>query len=73
MTPDERYQAIVAIYRGLDERQSLLLSARLILLLAERVDAATLGDAMARARAGIAPADEGGEEAGSTGPAVRAL
>jgi hypothetical protein len=71
MTPDERYQAIVAMHRGLDERESLVLSARLILLLAERVDAATLADVMARASAGIAPADGGTGGAGSPAPAVR--
>lgn len=71
MAPDERYQAIVAMYRGLDERESLLLSARLVLLLAERVDAATLADAIARASACIAPAGGGTGDAGSAGPAVR--
>lgn len=55
--PDDFYQALVDLHRELTPEQSRLVNAKLILLLANHIgDPAVLGAAMARARAGIAPA-----------------
>lgn len=55
---DDLYQALVDLHRGLDAQQSLLVSSRLILLLAEHVpDEAVLRRCIAQARAGIEPAE----------------
>jgi len=54
MTHDELYAALVAMHRGLDAQQSLLVNSRLILLLAQHIkDDAVLTRAIAEARAGI--------------------
>lgn len=51
MTQDELYEALVAMHRGLDAGQCLLVSNRLILLLAEHVgDEGVLRRAIAEAR-----------------------
>lgn len=60
--PDDFYEALIEIHRGLSPEQSALLNAKLILLLANHVgDLGVLRDAMAKARAGIVPA--GGDAA----------
>ncbi len=54
MNRDEVYAALVEMHRGLDERDSLLVSSRLILLLAERVgDERPVLRAIAEARSGL--------------------
>jgi hypothetical protein len=53
--PDEFYAELVALHRGLSEKQSRLVNAKLILLLANQVgDLAVLHAAMKEARAGVA-------------------
>ncbi|HET9670803.1 MAG TPA: DUF2783 domain-containing protein [Casimicrobiaceae bacterium] len=52
--PDEFYEALIDMHRGLDAQQSAMVNARLILLLANHVgDLAVLREAMTRARAGV--------------------
>ncbi|RAI57362.1 DUF2783 domain-containing protein [Roseicella frigidaeris] len=59
--PDDVYEALVALHRDLTPEQSRLVNAKLILLLANHVgDAEVLRQAMAKARAGIAPAGRDG-------------
>ena len=54
--PDDFYEALIEMHRGLDAQQSAMVNARLILLLANHVgDLGVLRDAMRRARAGVAP------------------
>ena len=53
--PDDFYEQLIAMHRGLDDEASALCNARLILILANHVgDAEVLSAAMAAARAGIA-------------------
>jgi predicted LPLAT superfamily acyltransferase len=53
--PDDFYEALIAMHRGLSEAQSQLVNARLILLLANHVgDLDVLRAAMAQARDGVA-------------------
>jgi hypothetical protein len=53
-SPDDFYAALVELHRGLSDKQSELVNARLILLLANHVgDAEVLREAMRRAREGI--------------------
>jgi hypothetical protein len=53
--PDDFYEALLAMHRGLDATQSAMVNARLILLLANHVgDLDVLCDAMRRARADVA-------------------
>ena len=55
--PDDFYEALIDMHRGLDAQQSALVNARLILLLANHVgDLGVLREAMHRARAGIGDA-----------------
>jgi len=55
--PDDFYEALIAMHRGLSEAQSHLVNARLILLLANHIgDLAVLRAAMDAARAGVAEA-----------------
>lgn len=61
--PDGFYETLIDAHQGLDERQTRLLDARLILLLANEVgDRGKLDDAIAAARAGVldAPDSAGG-------------
>ena len=52
--PDDFYEALIDMHRGLDAQQSALVNARLILLLANHVgDLRVLREAMQRARAGV--------------------
>jgi hypothetical protein len=56
-SPDDFYEALIDMHRGLDDKQSAIVNARLILLLANHVgDLDVLREAMARARADVAPA-----------------
>ena len=49
--PDEFYEALIDMHRGLDAQQSAMANARLILLLANHVgDLAVLRQALAAAR-----------------------
>jgi hypothetical protein len=54
--PDDFYEALIDMHRGLDDKQSAMVNARLILLLANHVgDLDVLREAMARARADVVP------------------
>jgi hypothetical protein len=54
--PDDFYEALLDVHRGLDAAQSATVNARLILLLANHVgDLDVLREAMRRARADVAP------------------
>lgn len=54
--PDDFYESLIDMHRDLSSEQSQLVNAKLILLLANHIgDAAVLGDAMRRAREGVAP------------------
>ncbi|NYZ11572.1 DUF2783 domain-containing protein [Azospirillum sp. RWY-5-1] len=55
MTHDDLYEALVAMHRGLDAEQSLLVNSRLILLLSRHVsDESVWRRCIAEARAGVA-------------------
>lgn len=52
--PDAAYTAIIDAHRGLSDAASGELNARLVLILANHIgDADVLGEALARARAGL--------------------
>lgn len=52
--PDDFYEALVDLHRDLDETQSRLVNAKLILLLANHIgDPAVLNEALAIARRGV--------------------
>jgi len=52
--PDEFYAALIEMHRGLSPKQSEMVNARLILLLANHIgDLDVLKEALAKARAGI--------------------
>ena len=54
--PDQFYEELIAMHRGLSEADSARCNARLILLLANHVgDLGVLKEAMAAAREGLAP------------------
>lgn len=53
---DDFYEALIETHRGLSDEASRLLNARLVLLLANHIgDLRVLREALAAARAGIAP------------------
>jgi len=53
--PDEFYEELIELHRGLSDEQSALVNAKLILLLANHIgDAAVLREAMRAARADAA-------------------
>lgn len=53
--PDDFYEALIGLHRGLTEEQSALVNARLILILANHIgDTAVLHAAMAAAREDVA-------------------
>lgn len=55
--PDDFYEALIGLHRGLTDAQSALVNAKLVLLLANHVgDADVLRAAMAAARADVAAA-----------------
>ncbi|HTS20882.1 MAG TPA: DUF2783 domain-containing protein [Casimicrobiaceae bacterium] len=63
--PDDFYQELIELHRGLTDEQSMLVNAKLVLLLANHVgDIGVLREAMAAARAG---AIDQGAASGSTG------
>ena len=52
--PDDFYEALVELHRGLSDEQSALVNARLILLLANHIgDPEAVGEAMLHARGEI--------------------
>lgn len=54
MSHDDLYEALVAMHRGLDAEQSLLVNSRLILLLSRHVtDEAVWRRCIVEARAGV--------------------
>jgi hypothetical protein len=55
---DDFYDALIAAHRGLSDEQSELMQARLVLLLANHIgDLDVLRQALAAARAGVAPVE----------------
>lgn len=58
-SPDDFYDALITVHRGLSAGQSAMLNAKLILLLANQIgDLAVLHAAMVKAREGIEPEGE---------------
>jgi Protein of unknown function (DUF2783) len=58
-SPDDFYEALIDLHRGLSDEQSALVNAKLVLLLANHIgDAEALREAMALARA-AAPTTKG--------------
>lgn len=56
-SPDDFYEQLIALHRGLSDDQSALVNAKLVLLLANHVgDREVLAQAFAAARAGVGPA-----------------
>jgi len=56
VAPDDFYEDLIGLHRDLTEQQSALVNAKLILLLANHVgDHDVLREAMAAARADVAP------------------
>jgi hypothetical protein len=54
--PDEFYERLIAAHRGLDDAQSAMVNAKLVLLLANHIgDAGVLEQALAAAREDVAP------------------
>jgi hypothetical protein len=54
--PDDFYEELIGLHRGLTDAQSALVNAKLILLLANHIgDAQVLREAMAAAREDVAP------------------
>ena len=52
--PDDFYERLIAMHRGLSDEQSALVNAKLVLLLANHIgDPSVLAEAMAAAREGI--------------------
>jgi hypothetical protein len=59
--PDDFYERLIAMHRGLTDGQSALVNARLILLLANHIgDPDVLAQAMAAARDGAGAAPDAG-------------
>ena len=55
-SPDDFYEALIDLHRGLTDAQSAMVNAKLVLLLANHVgDAEALREAMAVARAALPP------------------
>ncbi len=55
--PDDFYESLIELHRGLSDAQSSLVNAKLVLLLANHIgDAQVLAAAMAAAREDVAPA-----------------
>ncbi len=54
--PDDFYEALIELHRGLDDAQSALVNAKLVLLLANHIgETDVLHAAMAAAREDVAP------------------
>lgn len=59
--PDDFYEALIELHRDLTPEQSRVVNAKLILLLANHIgDRAVLREALAHARAGLAPREASG-------------
>ena len=57
---DDFYEALLAAHQGLDDEQSAALNARLVLLLANHIGSLpVLREALALARAGVGPGEQG--------------
>ncbi len=55
-SPDEFYERLIAAHRDLDDAQSAMVNAKLVLLLANHIgDPAVLAEAIAAAREDVAP------------------
>ena len=68
--PDDFYEALIDTHRDLAPEQSELVNAKLILLLANHIgDLDVLRQAMAHARAGMAPVGDGAAGVAAAGPA----
>jgi hypothetical protein len=62
-SPDDFYEALIDMHRGLSDEQSELANARLILVLANHIgDLEVLRQAMSTARNGIIPAQPARKE-----------
>jgi hypothetical protein len=58
--PDDFYERLIAMHRGLSDEQSALVNAKLVLLLANHIgDPEVLAQAMAAARKGVADGNAG--------------
>jgi len=58
---DDFYERLIATHRGLTDRESALVNAKLVLLLANHIgDSTVLAQAMAAARDGVAPGGDPG-------------
>lgn len=56
--PDDFYERLLAAHHGLDDAQSAMVNAKLVLLLANHIgDAEVLAQALAAAREDVAAAD----------------
>ncbi len=54
--PDDFYERLIATHRGLSDEESVLVNAKLVLLLANHIgDAAVLAEALAAAREDVGP------------------
>ena len=57
-SPDDFYEQVIAMHRGLSDVESALVNAKLVLLLANHIgDPPVLAEAMRAARADVAPDD----------------
>jgi hypothetical protein len=57
--PDDFYERLLAAHHGLDDAQSAMVNAKLVLLLANHIgDAEVLAQALAAAREDVAAADD---------------
>ena len=61
--PDDFYERLIAAHRGLSDEQSVLVNAKLVLLLANHIgDPGVLAEALAAAREGIGDRPSAGAE-----------
>jgi hypothetical protein len=61
--PDDFYERLIAMHRGLSDEDSALVNAKLVLLLANHIgDPSVLAEAMAAAREGIGNPSGAGAE-----------
>lgn len=58
LSPDDFYEQLIGAHRDLSDEESALVNAKLVLLLANHIgDREVLAQALAAARAGVAPQD----------------
>lgn len=61
-SPDDFYERLISAHRGLDDAQSAMVNAKLVLLLANHIgDAGVLDEAIAAACEDVVPAPASGE------------